>query len=59
MLLVQHSYLIGSFKGFPCPLGNLFGVLGMLIGLPLASVVYSLLKENVNKKLEKKEIEIM
>lgn len=39
--------------------GNLFGVLGMLIGLPLASVVYSLLKENVNKKLEKKEIEIM
>ena len=39
--------------------GNLFGVLGMLIGLPLASVVYSLLKESVNKKLEKKEIEIM
>ena len=39
--------------------GNLFGVLGMIIGLPMASVVYSLLKESVNKKLEKKEIEIM
>lgn len=39
--------------------GNLFGVLGMLIGLPLASVVYTILKESVNKKLEKKEIEIM
>ena len=39
--------------------GNLFGVLGMIIGLPLASVVYAILKENINKKLEKKDIEIM
>lgn len=30
--------------------GNLFGVAGMLIGLPLASVVYTLIKERVNNK---------
>ena len=39
--------------------GNLFGVVGMLIGLPLASVVYALGKESVKKKLDKKDIEIM
>jgi hypothetical protein len=31
----------------------------MLIGLTLSSVAYTILKENINKKLEKKEIEIM
>jgi len=33
--------------------GSLFGILGMLIGLPIASIVYALLKDDVNKKLEK------
>lgn len=36
--------------------GNLFGVVGMLIGLPLASVVYTLVKESVKEKLERKNI---
>lgn len=39
--------------------GNLFGVVGMLVGLPLASVVYALGKESVKKKLDKKDIEVM
>lgn len=36
--------------------GNLFGVAGMLIGLPIASVVYSLVKENVRKKIEENKV---
>lgn len=39
--------------------GNLFGVVGMLIGLPLASVVYAIGKESIKKKLDKKDIEVM
>lgn len=38
--------------------GNLFGVVGMLIGLPLASVVYSLIRTVVNNKIDEKKIEI-
>lgn len=38
--------------------GNLFGVVGMLVGLPLASIIYALFKANVNNKLEAKKIEI-
>lgn len=36
--------------------GSLFGVLGMLIGLPLASILYTLLKDRVNNKLNEKEL---
>lgn len=35
--------------------GSLFGITGMLVGLPLASVIYTLLKENVNKKIKLKK----
>lgn len=34
--------------------GNLFGIVGMLIGLPLASVIYVLIKNNANKRIESK-----
>lgn len=34
--------------------GNLCGVVGMLIGLPLASIVYTLLKDEINNKLKGK-----
>ena len=37
--------------------GNLCGVVGMLIGLPLASVIYALIKGIVNDKLRDKKIE--
>ena len=38
--------------------GNLFGVVGMLVGLPLASVVYTLLKDNVKEKLNEKKVDV-
>lgn len=38
--------------------GNLLGIPGMLIGLPLASIVYGIIKELVNHKLEEKKIKI-
>ncbi len=35
--------------------GNLFGIPGMLIGLPLASIVYALIKKDVNNKTKTKK----
>ena len=34
--------------------GSLFGLVGMLLGVPATSVVYSLLKENVSERLGEK-----
>ena len=36
--------------------GDLFGVIGMLLGLPTASVLYTIFKNNVYKKLDEKNI---
>lgn len=36
--------------------GNMFGVLGMLIMVPICSVIYVLLRESTNKRLEEKAI---
>lgn len=36
--------------------GDLFGIIGMLLGLPTASVLYTLFKKNVYKKLKEKGI---
>lgn len=36
--------------------GSLLGVTGMIIGLPLASILYAILKEETNEQLEKKKI---
>ena len=38
--------------------GNMFGVVGMLVGLPLASVVYALIKESVSDKLDNKSLNV-
>ena len=38
--------------------GSLFGVLGILLGVPVMAVIYSLFKEYTNNKLKKMEIEI-
>lgn len=35
--------------------GSLFGIVGMLVGLPLASIVYSIIRNDINKKIEIKE----
>lgn len=39
--------------------GNLFGITGMLIGLPLASIAYALVKELVNNRLKERKIQII
>ena len=36
--------------------GSLGGIVGMLLGVPIASIIYTLLRKNVNKKLESKEM---
>ncbi|MBQ8298688.1 MAG: AI-2E family transporter [Clostridia bacterium] len=33
--------------------GSLFGLVGMLLGVPVTSVIYTLLRENVNERLSK------
>lgn len=38
--------------------GSLFGIIGMLIGLPLASIAYAIFRNNVNEKIKEKEINI-
>ena len=38
--------------------GSLFGIVGMLVFIPIVSVVYTLLKENVNQRLSEKNIKI-
>jgi len=37
--------------------GGLFGVLGILLAVPICSVTYVLLKRNVAQELEKKDID--
>ena len=36
--------------------GSLFGIIGMVVGLPILSVIYAILMENTNKKLEEKQL---
>lgn len=36
--------------------GSLFGILGMLVFIPLTSVIYALLKKDVNQRLERKAV---
>lgn len=38
--------------------GNLFGIPGMLLGLPIASVTYALIKNIINNRLQEKQIKI-
>lgn len=34
--------------------GDLFGIIGMLLGLPIASILYTILRDDVNKRLSEK-----
>lgn len=36
--------------------GSLFGVMGMLVGLPLASIVYALVRSDVNKRINHRKL---
>ena len=38
--------------------GSLMGIVGMLIFIPLMSVLYTLLRQDVVKRLEKKQLDI-
>lgn len=38
--------------------GNLMGILGILIFIPISAIIYSLLREDVHKKLNEKAIDI-
>jgi len=38
--------------------GSLFGISGMIIGIPLASIIYTIIKALVNDKLSKRQIKI-
>lgn len=38
--------------------GSLAGVVGMIIGLPVVSVIYTIIKDETNERLEKKNIKV-
>ena len=58
-----YPKIVGSKVGLPSILvlmavmigGSLFGVVGMLVFIPLVSTVYTLIRENVDARLEKAE----
>lgn len=58
-----YPHVVGTSVGLPSIWvltavtvgGSLMGVLGMLVFIPLLSVIYSLMREWVNKRLEQKE----
>ncbi len=37
--------------------GSLFGIMGMIIGLPILSIVYAIITENTNKMLKERKLE--
>lgn len=37
--------------------GSLFGIIGMIVGLPIVSIIYAIIMEDTNKKLEEKGLE--
>ena len=37
--------------------GSLFGIIGMIVGLPIVSIIYAIVMEDTNKKLEEKGLE--
>lgn len=37
--------------------GSLFGIMGMIIGIPIVSILFAIIEENTNKKLKEKNLE--
>ncbi len=37
--------------------GSLFGIMGMIVGLPVVSIIYAIVSEDTNKKLKEKNLE--
>ena len=38
--------------------GSLMGIVGMIIGLPLASIIYAIIKNETNERLMEKNIRV-
>lgn len=61
-----YPYVVGNSVGLSPLLtllavligGNMFGVVGMIFFIPFVAVIYTLLRENTNKKLKQKNIKI-
>lgn len=61
---VIYPKVVGNSVGLPGMLvlfavavgGSLFGIVGMLIGLPIVSIIYTILREDVNMRLKRKKI---
>lgn len=61
-----YPHVVGNSVGLPSIWvlvsvtlgGKLFGVIGMLVFIPLSSICYTLIKELVNKRLDKNNIDI-
>ena len=62
-----YPHVVGTSVGLP-PIwvlaavsigGSLFGIVGMLLFVPLASVSYTILRGIVNRRLKEKEIEVV
>ena len=61
---VIYPKVVGNSVGLPGILvlfavtigGSLFGIMGMLIGLPIVSILYTILREDVDKRLKNKQI---
>ena len=47
-VFVMFSVIVG---------GGLFGVIGMVLGVPLFAVIYVIIRDMVNKRLENKSID--
>ena len=37
--------------------GSLFGIMGMIVGLPIVSIIYAIITENTNRRLKEKNLE--
>lgn len=61
-----YPHVVGNSVGLPSVWvlvavtigGSAMGIVGMLVFIPLCSVLYALLKEEVNRRLEKKKVKI-
>lgn len=38
--------------------GGLLGIVGMLLSVPVSSIIYTITKEDIKKRLEKKNLKI-
>lgn len=60
-----YPHIVGKNMGLPSIWvlvaitigGSLFGIMGMIVGLPIVSVIYAIIIENTNRKLEEKNLE--